>query len=408
MSTGKKLAGPSKLSKDLAKKEKKAEAKALVPNSVITKGPRRPVGGGQGKPDVLTMLRNELLAGNAAVYRYLAMLSEPGMSGRPPLDMGDWLLDTGVYEFPLDFTLTAGAAGVVYCGLVADGWLNDSQAQFAVTPGATAWCSGTNATQTPATGTAAGANDVRLTISAPSDLTLSQYMSWRMVANILEVWPESVETATSGSIQMFSAASPTALETSALNGATYASIANASQSYINHTAYPLGGWESGDTARVHITPSSSDCLKFKQLALTASAATVPTFGAGFIASGLTAGQVVHVRVWTKFEVSKGTGRSIDPTPTSFERPSMANVAQPMAALSVVPHAKGPAAYHAARPILAMEAVKPGSATSLGAALSNGVKDALPSLLASGLKAATNFLPTIVGKGISALGSLIFG
>ncbi len=408
MSAGKKLAGPSKLSKDLAKKEKKAENKALAPSSVITKGPRRTVPGGPGKPDVLVMLRNELLAGNAAVYRYLAALSEPGISGRPPLDMGDWLLDTGLYEFPLDFTLTAGAAGVVYCALVADGWLNDTQNQFAVTPGATAWCSGTNATQTPAFGTAAGVNDVRLTITAPSDLTLVANMSWRMVANILEVWPESVVTNTSGSIMLCSAASPTALETSALNNAGYGPLAATSQSFINHTAYPASGWESGHTARVHITPSSSDAVKFKPLQAAASTATAPTFGAVMIGSGFQAGEVVHVRVWTKFEISKGTGRSIDPTPTTFERPSFANVAQPLAALSVVPHTKGPAMVHAARPILAMEAVKPGSATTLGSTLATGVKDALPSLLQTGLKAATNFLPSIIGKGISALGSLIFG
>lgn len=398
---GKKLAG-SGAGKGLSK-ENKHENKSQSATSVITKGPRATVAAGPGKPDVLAMLRNELLAGNAATYRYLAALTEPGVSGRPPLDMGDWLLDTGLYEFPLDFTLTAGAAGVVYCALVSDGWLNDSQAQFAVTPGATAWCSGANASTTAVWGQAADANHLRKTITAPSDLTLSVSQSWRLVASILEVWPESVATNTSGSIQMFSAASPTSLEQSTCNGVSYQNVADMSQSFINHTPFAANNWEAGHTARVHVTPSSSDCMKFRGLTAASSGTTAPTFGAGFIASGFQVGEVVHVRVWTKYEISKSTGRSIDPTPTTFDRPSLSNVAAPLSALSVVPHARGPAAVHATRPILAMEAVRPGSATSLGTVF----KDGIGSLFNMGIKAASSYLPGILGKGISALSSLFF-
>jgi len=393
----------TKMQKQLVDKQKKKANKSRVGQSVISKSARAAVPGGAVKPDVLKMLTSELVNGNAAQYRYLASLAEPGMPGRPPLDLGEWILDTGMYEFPLEFTVTAGAAGVVYVALVADGWSGASDRQFAVTPGATCWYSGTNATGTPAYGAAAGANDIRQTISAPSDLTLTAGMQWRMVANIVEVWPESVLTNTSGSIMLASMASPSGYDGNSLNNITYATIGQYSQQYVNHTAFPVGGWESGHTARVHLCPSAQTHLAFYDLAATAAVSTAPTFGAVVIGSGFQSGETLRVRVWTKFEISKLSGRCIDPVMQVPDRPIATSTVAPMLALANIPHTKGVPAKHAARPIMAMEAVTPGSATSL----LGQVKDGFAGLLGTGLKAASSFLPGIVGKGISALSKLIF-
>jgi hypothetical protein len=354
-----------------------------------------------GKPDVYKMLHDELVQSNAATYKYLSSLSEPGLAGRPPIDIGEWLLDTGIYEFPLDFTLTAGAAGGIYVALVADGWKNQTETQFAVTPGSIAWCSGVNGTNTPALGSAADANNVRLTISAPNDLALVANMDWRMVANIVEVWPESVLTNTSGSLLLATAASPTAIETAALNNTNFSTLSTSSQQFINAKEYPLGGWTSGKTARTHLVPNSQDCLKYNYLPATASATTAPTFGAVVIGSGMQPGQVVHVKVWAKYEISRGTGRSIDSTPSSLMPASKENVAKPLAALSQLPATMGTPQHHAIRPLLAMEAVRPGSATTLSGML----KDGFGSLLNTGIKAASSFLPGIIGKGFNAFKNL---
>jgi hypothetical protein len=370
------------------------------------KGRRRGPPGGRPNPGVTKARNNAQAAPNrnptatltsllteqeSAIANYLAALSVPGYPGRVPLSMGDFELITNTYEYVFNGACSAGANGLAYAAAVPDGWLesgNDAGpaqqylSYAAGTQGYPVWQSGANASQTPVNTGASGANDFKFAFPVGGlDPGFDNVIQYRLVALILEAWPDGAAQTTQGDLTIAAIATEEALQDGALNAVNFSTVAAYPREYVNHLELPLSNWPSGHVASINMVPYGQSCVNMNSCPAV-GLATAGLFGAAVIGNGMASGQTIRYRFTYKYETTAPRTYQTNTISTSTSMVETTSLAPHIKAMKGVAAAVGPREHQAAKAMVAIKQANPtmgnkllkvAKSTGLGKLVSAGLK-----------------------------------
>ncbi len=347
--------------------------------------------------NAMSLMQQKLTGQEAGVASYLLGLSTPSLPCRVPVVLGEFELDTNTYSYVFNGTFSCTASGFGYVAACADGWKesgNDagptSQYCAATTGGKPLWYTpaGSAATTTIAGGAAADASNTAVTLPK-LDQAFTTSSRYRMTSIILSIWPDSPATTTQGDVTVAVAGSEQAIADSALNSATFASIAAYPQEYVTHLEMPLANWNPEHQAHAFPVPFSENCFVIQYMPTTGTAVAGDIVACAVV-SGAASGQTIRYRVEYKYETT---------APLTYLT-GVENIVTgaPVSSAELVPH------LAALRPM----AVAKAPAKALPALPLNAIKQASPPLFDKVVASAQALTKPIVGGLGKAVGSVVSG
>lgn len=258
-------------------------------------------------------LVNKVNHEDAALVNFLDGLTNPDAPPcRVPLLLGEFVLESNVFQAEYSGTVTAPAGGKVYVAAAPDNWVtlandgtpyNQFSAYAGGTQGAPVWTSlGASAT-TPAPAAAAGATNS--TYASPVlDPGSGAATRMRVTAVHLEIWSDAPAQTAQGDLTVAVIQNAQAAGNFPLNSADYGTIVQQPQDWVAHVEYPLAGWKSGQRVCAHLTQWDEQCFALETLP-TAGQLTAPIFCIAAFGSGMSSGQTLSYKITISYEMTKG-------------------------------------------------------------------------------------------------------
>jgi hypothetical protein len=249
---------------------------------------------------------------DAALVNFLDSLTNPNAQPTPvPLLLGEFELETDLYQVTYTSTAIAGVAGMAYVAVGVDNWftnVNDGTPynQFIAPNGATqgnvVWSSITNATVVPAEAAVGGANDVK-TAAKSLGPNISANTRLRCTAVHLEVWSDSSQQVSQGDITIAAIQNNEAMTSTALNNVSFNNITAYQQDYVAHEEFPLSGWKSGQRVHAHLTQWDEQCFAVERVPASGTV-VAPIFALAAVGTGMASGQSFSYRVTMNYETTR--------------------------------------------------------------------------------------------------------
>lgn len=381
--------GPLPMPRGNAKTAQKRNAATRARQSAARSKPRRAAQVAQSAPRLQRSAREaparqqeNKLAGkvngeDAALVNFLDALTNPeALPVRVPLLLGEFVLETDLYQVEYSGQSAAGTGGIAFVGVAPDNWFTNANDgtpsdQFVAdnigTQGRPVWYSVSTGAGVVDSGAVGSANGAALAYYGTAGKSLGPGISLitrlRCTAVNLEVWSDAAAQTATGDICIASVQGTEGISNSALNGQTYQTASALKQDYVSHQEFPLAGWKSGQRVHTHLTQWDEQCFALEHCPVN-GLQTLPHYGLLAVASGMATGQTFSWKVTFNYETTKYATFQTDSSSGRVPYLEPSRVVNAMTPLRARPPTLGPAGHGAGKGLNAMVMANPDKAQAL--------------------------------------------